>query len=209
MGKIKLVLNGNISIFDENNKAYKSIIQDIDEDSILINVPCGGGEYYLLEDNKEYEMNYYDGSLYYVFNTILIKKEHDKDKSIPLYKIGYPYNVKRIQRRDFVRVDLIDYMKYKNVNEETDLWNDGMILDISGGGLRTSTQQVLNQDDILDLNINVSDDIIEVKGKVVRYIGISTSGKVYGIEFTDISEGIREKIIRKVFEQMRKQRNSN
>lgn len=206
MTNIKLVLNGNISIFDDNNKSYKSLIQEISNESILINIPCGEGEYYYLEEEKEYEMNYYNGSMYYIFNTTLIGKEKESNNNMPLYRIKYPYNVKKIQRRDFVRVDFIDYLKYRRIENDNNSWKDGMILDMSGGGLRVTTNEVLNEDDVVILKLNISDEEIELEGKIVRDIGSGAKGKIYGVEFIDISEGKRDKIIREVFKQMRKQK---
>lgn len=209
MVSIKLVLNGNIKVYDGDEKIYKSVIQGIYNDSIVINIPYGNKEYLLLEEDKEYEMYYHYDKICYSFHTKLIAKEMDSEKNISLYRIEYPYDIKKIQRRNFVRVDLIDYIKYKKIDSEDNSWDNGMLFDISGGGLRIAVDENLENEDIYLFKFKLSTNMLEVRGKIVRYIGTSTTGKVYGVEFLDISEKNRELIIREVFKQMRKERNSS
>lgn len=208
MVTIKLVLNGNLKIYTEDEKLYKSTIQEISDDSILINIPCGSGEYLLLERDKEYEMEYYHEGVYYSFCTKVISKEIDNYNNLSLYRMEYPYDIKNIQRRNFVRVDLVEYLKYKKIDSEDNTWKEGMLFDLSGGGLRIAVDENLENEDIYLFILNLNNNVFKVKGKIIRYISTSTCGKVYGVEFLDITEKNREFIIREVFKQMRKQRNS-
>ena len=67
MDEITIILNGSIVIVHEDI-SYKSTVQDILEDSILINVPIGNGKHYDFKEDKEVEINYYADDSYYIFN---------------------------------------------------------------------------------------------------------------------------------------------
>ena len=206
MSDLNLALNANISIFDENDFAYRCVIQGINEDDILINIPMGEGKFYFLDENIEYEMNYCDEFSYYTFKTTLLEKVNNEENNIPLYRLQNPYDVIKIQRRDFVRVDLGDCIKFQR--EEETQWYEGLILDLSGGGIRFSTYEKLEIDQLLKCRLMLnSDEEVLINAKIIRCDGKNMRYQyVYAIEYVDIKELIREKIIRRVYKQLIKQR---
>ena len=83
---------------------YKSIIQDINEDTIYINLPVNEGKYLPLNYNDKVTVFYFDGEKIFKFRTIVTGRKVDKILLIALKK---PEKVNRIQRRNFVRISLI------------------------------------------------------------------------------------------------------
>lgn len=209
VGNMKISLNGNIVIYNEDI-AYKSSIEDVEEEeSIVINIPVGKGKQLFIEELGELEINYYGDSCYYIFNSRFISREKDAEMQMPLYKIEWPYNVKKIQRRDFVRVDFVDYMYTRPIIEGIDSkWNKDLLLNLSGGGLRFKTQSEYNVHDVVEFKLFLDGNSYFIKARIVRDMERTDNGKIYAAEFIDIKESIREKVIQHVFKQMRKQQNS-
>lgn len=208
MSRLKFVINGNLVIYDELD-TYKSTIQDITEELIKVNIPIGKAGMYGYEFNKEIEFNYYDSNCYYVFKGVLIGREKDKDTNIPLYIIKYDIKqIKKVERREFVRVDCVEYIYYKkNYLEEESNWRKALMLNLSGGGFRFSTDETLNEDYLLEFKFVIEEKMYIVNARVVRKIEKNNENNIYAAEFINITEKVREKIIQKVFKQMRKERN--
>ena len=105
-----------------------------------------------------------------------------------------------IQRRGFVRVDAVIPVKYAPFGTEGHIVNTHT-LDVSGGGFLLAAPEALRLGDImrfvLDLSSAEGDDAGELScvGKAVR----QTEGGAYGIEFIDLSEDERSRMIRFVF----------
>ena len=205
MVNVKLQVNGNMVVYDNASK-YKSTVQEVTEDYILINMPIGEGTYYTLQEGVEFEGHYYDGKNYYIFKSYMIGKEKD-ERNVPLYRIVFPYNVERIQRRQFVRVDFIDYVFLDKKGDGSE-WIEGLVLDISGGGIKFSIPVEFEVNEIVKVKVIIKDKVYLLKGKIVRFIEKNGKISVYGLAFMEMKESIREAIIQMVFEQMRKHRDS-
>ncbi|MGL4108605.1 flagellar brake protein [Clostridium sp. LP20] len=205
MSKFNLVINGNISV-NQDKKSYKSIIQDLGEDYFLMSIPVINGVYLTLNEGEELSIDYYvEGGNYFTFNSKVIKRV--VDNKIPFYKLSLPYNVSKVQRRDFVRVNLFEYVFYKKGEEDGEgTWEKGMLLDLSGGGLRIKVRDKVQMGDKIVVNLFINEEKVHVTGKVVR-VEINTEREIIcGLRFIEMDERKRDKIIEKVFIQMRKQR---
>lgn len=206
MKKFKLDINGNIQILD-GEVPYKSNLQDVAENYLLIDIPVNNGIYLTINDNDEIEAEYYvDGGSYYKFNCRVLGRT--KEGKLNLYRLSKPYNIIKIQRRNFVRVDMVEYAFYKLQNDnKEETWKKGIILDLSGGGMKIKTEEKLSLRDRVTVNIFIGEnEKVQVVGEAVRVEKSKTNEYICGLTFKEISERIRDKIIQKVFEQMRKQR---
>ena len=115
MKKFKLEINGNIQIL-EGEVFYKSNLQDVTESYILIDIPVNNGIYLTMNDNDEIEAEHYvDGGSYYKFNCRVLGRT--REGKLNLYKLSKPYNISKIQRRNYVRVDMVEYAFYKLQND--------------------------------------------------------------------------------------------
>lgn len=202
MINFKLTINDNILVID-NEKLYKSSIQDIREDCISINIPVNDGIYLTLNKGDELELEYLvDSGCYFSFKCIVL--ERLREKNINLYRLSSPVDIQKIQRRDFVRVNIIENAFYRKESEKK--WQKATITDLSGGGLRINIKDKINLGDKLFVNLFIDETKLTVLGKVVRLEKNDERENVCGLEFIDLEEKLRDKIIGKVFIQMRKQR---
>ena len=206
MKKFKLEINGNIQIL-EGEVFYKSNLQDVTESYILIDIPVNNGIYLTMNDNDEIEAEHYvDGGSYYKFNCRVLGRT--REGKLNLYKLSKPYNISKIQRRNYVRVDMVEYAFYKLQNDNgEEVWKKGIILDLSGGGMKIKIEEKLSLIDRVTVNIFIAEnEKVQIVGEVVRVEKSNTGEYICGLKFKEISERTRDKILQKVFEQMRKQR---
>lgn len=219
MSNIKLEINCVIDILFENN-IYKSTIQDVKEEEFLIAVPVNDGIFLTLNEGDELQQIIYDGSgNVFGYKSKVLGRYVEEEK--PYYRLSFPYSITKIQRRDYVRVDIVQIINYVNEKElEDDLkenskeakviikenYKDAMLLDLSGGGMRVKINDSINLNDTIVVSLKYEDEEIEIKGKVIRITKNEDRSFVCGVTFVDISNAIREKIIKTVFKIMRKQR---
>lgn len=207
MSKFKLVINSRIDIMLDK-RVYKTIIQDVVKDGFLISIPISEGEYLILNQHEEVELyNYVDDLSLYKLNCNIIGKVIDNN--IPLYKISLPKDIKKIQRRNYVRVNMlhpIKYVKGESNNIKDNEMLPALLLDLSGGGMRIKLREELYIGDIISAQLNSEELAINVKGKVVRKEKSNDGRFIYGISFWQLDNISREDIIRNVFKIMRKQR---
>lgn len=193
------------------DRAYKALIIDIQEDFLKINLPVNNGEYLILNKGEEVEINsYFDENRCFSFNSKVISR--GKEGNIIYYKLSKPYNIKKIQRRNFFRVNLVSEIEYKvitNVNKE-DLekisYKKALMVDLSAGGVRIKTKDNVNKDDLLLVNIRLSEIELEIKCNIVRIENTDDKEKLCGLRFLDITSAESESIIKELFAIVRKQR---
>ncbi len=210
MEAIKFLINSRIEILEEE-KIYKSIIQDENSEYIAISLPVREGVYMTPVQGQKLEVLYYDSLNVYKFEAVVQSRRIENN--IHQILLGYPQNIIKIQRRKFVRVDVAFYIKYAKLDKTSAVSNleqeqsyKGIMLDLSGGGFRISTDYKLSIHDRIITELPANDDTLMVMGEVVR-VEKSPDGKyLCGISYVDISERIRDKIIQYIFTLMRKQR---
>ncbi|WP_315077769.1 PilZ domain-containing protein [uncultured Clostridium sp.] len=208
MSKFILKVNDRVEILVED-KAFKSLVQDIEDDSIKINIPVYDGEYLALKIESKIELNSYaKGGKCFNFHCDVI--ERGKENNIIYYKLSEPYDVREIQRRDFVRVDFMNIVKFKKItkseDEEVSSFKDALMIDLSGGGMRFKTKEKLEKYDKLLLEFALNDKLNYLKAQIMRLEITEFNEYIYGVKFIEISENQRDKVIREIFNIMRKQR---
>lgn len=196
---MKLNINDNV-VLNYEDLTYKSTIQDIQEDYYVINLPLGEGEYLTLEDGAEIELGIVKEGGYYILQSEIINRIMEDGK--PFYRITIPTMKKKIERRDFVRISLLDYTFYKT---EHTAWTKAMILDLSGGGMKLVIKEKVKLGDKLQIGLVLGNESFQLEGKVVRVVVNEMKENVCGIEFIHLTERIRDRIIAKIFIELRKQ----
>lgn len=195
--------NSRIDIIWDEDKVYKSNIQEVNDDGLSISVPVLNGEYLNLKYGNEITALSYDkNGVIYKFNCKI--KERKKDGKILLYVTDVPYNIEKIQRRDFVRVKFVKDIFYKSLNNE--MLNKAVMIDLSGGGTRIKFKEKFELNDKIKIVINYQDEELYIETKVVRIEKALDGDWICGFLFDEIDERIREKIINLVFKIMREER---
>ncbi|MDR5588619.1 flagellar brake protein [Clostridium aquiflavi] len=208
MSKFILKVNDRVEVLVED-RAFKSLVQDIEDDYIKINIPVCDGEYLSLKIDDKIEINSYARGKN-CFNFYCDVLARGKENNIIYYKLSEPYNVKEIQRRDFVRVDFMNIIKFKKITESEDeeitSFKDALMIDLSGGGMRFKTKEKLEKQDKLLLEFALNDKLNYLKAQVMRLEITEFNEYIYGVKFIRISENQRDKVISEIFNIMRKQR---
>lgn len=202
MKNFNLNINGVVTI-NYNDIIYKCTIQNLEEDGFSINIPIKDGEYLILDNGENLNFEYYtESGGYYEFDADVVCR--DIGDNISMYKLSSPNNIRKIQRRNFVRVPIVKMVEYRLSNES--IWYKVMVLDLSGGGMKIKADRELKINDRLFINIEASSENIELEAEVKRLNKINNYEYVYGLEFIDINESKQDKIVKEVFLVMRKQR---
>lgn len=194
----KLKLNTIIEIEDEGKK-YLCRVQDLVENTLSIDIPVCGQEYLFLNADDEIEISYLvENECYYKGTCKVIKRYKN---NIYMYLVTRPQKIKKIQRRNFVRTRTLDNIKYRKVSKEE--WKTGIMLDLSGGGMRACLKETLQEGDKIKIEFGEDEGKLKLDGEIVR---IEDAEAIYGVEFTDMDERKRDKIVKKVFTIMLKER---
>lgn len=207
----KFKVNNKIEIISDEG-VFISDIQDVHGSYLAISIPIKEFQYLLLKLNEMIQVIYNDGTNIYKFNSAVIKR--DNTNNIPLIWISIPKKFEKIQRRRFVRVPTLKTTKCAVISRDFKLnkaslsnlkFEDGTILDLSGSGSKLSTKLYAVKGDIIALIVPLGKTSIIVKGEIKRVDLGPSDERIYGVNFIDLTNAEREKIISVVFKTMRKQ----
>lgn len=211
---IKFVVNSRIEVLDDT-EVYKSTIQNENDDIIAISLPVKDGVYMTPQSGEILQLIYYSDTHVFKVDAVVIGRTIEN--AVPLLILGEFKNIMKIQRRQFVRVSAALNMKfakvtYNEIDDVTDYIDEniykGILLDISGGGFRLGTTKKLNLKEIIEADLIIENDRIKVLGEIVRVEKQKDNMYYCGVRFINIDERTRDKIIKFIFDLMRKQRNS-
>ncbi|SKA72646.1 c-di-GMP-binding flagellar brake protein YcgR, contains PilZNR and PilZ domains [Clostridium sp. USBA 49] len=211
---LKFQINNKIEIVYDDNY-YKSNIEDVQDKFISINIPRKGENYIPFRKGDKLECIYYYENNIYKFYTYVIDRKID---NIPIILINYPSEIFRIQRRKFVRVPVLYSILYSKLNKRNNeakliknLTKDdesfkATMIDLSGGGMKLKVKEDIKIGDIIIAYIPIKGEEIKVEGEIVR---VEKDGKsrlnICGVNFINLENRLREKIIKFIFEIMREQ----
>ena len=195
-------------------KAYVSQVEEIKSiKDAVIHVPISYGQLVKLSTKEKYSMLFFTDKGMARFDAELI--EYFKDGELNLIRIKFLSSGEKIQRREFFRFSCLLPLKYALVtntdgkqtsdySEETLI--DGIIKDIGGGGIRFVSNHELEEKDVIRNILMLNDDCLVVNGKILhkQYFPKSNYKYQYRLEFTDIEQEDREKIIHYIFNEQRK-----
>lgn len=185
---------------------YPSRVEDIQKDIIILAAPIKKSFVVPLTINTEIQVNYFYQNAVYSFDTYILSRE---SSPLPLLEVIKPSEVKRIQRRNFVRFDVKLPLKVGLLAENL---NNPLAeicaktIDISGGGLSFISKDKFEKDGEITLEIELPDmGLVNAVGKVVR-VGKKENNNnefIYSVGFIFIDEFDRDKIVKYIFNKQR------
>ena len=160
-----------------------------------------------LDKNIFIEVFYTDDTAAYKFDSTVIKRMKNP---FHVLVIKAPLEIKRIQRRNFFRLDIMRKVNYCIINssgEQKTKFKKSYLLDISGGGIKLKVDEKMQTGIFLRLYLDI-DGIkeIPVKGRVVRFYKNHQGNKAVGIEFVHLNTGVRDTIVGWIFEKQAEMR---
>lgn len=217
METIKLSLGDKLEIelYNSNGERVSPLLvsqyeRSLPDGSMEILAPIKGGRIFPVYRGVEMGVIYEKSGELYTFKAEAIERR--VSGNIYLLRIAPTSGAEHMQRRLFFRFDCILDLKYRLFEEKDTIDQDrgeykkAITKDISGGGLCILTdvqpQYGWHLEGIIDVGGN-----IRFVGKIVRVINVHDKGKYHyeaGIEFIDISDLGREKVISFIFDSQRK-----
>lgn len=188
---------------------YFSKVQEVGIDGeIMILAPTEAGRINPLELSEKYGMCIYTKKGLYRCEVQV--KRRSKDDKLYLLTLQILTSLQKYQRRQYYRLDCMLSFHYKD--DAIDQWSEGMILDISGGGIRfTSKNKLIQKKGVVNhiqLSYDEQDRHLYLSGIIVDSEQMRGNASLYEnrVEFDAISNEDREVIIRFIFEEERRRR---
>jgi len=193
---------------------YRSSVHEINSEYIAVHIPSHFGTNVSLMPGDSVKGRIYADDAQYVFNSTVLGQKLER---VVLYLLAVPSKLKRIQLRDYVRVQTILPITYYLVKEEDqsvqDEAKETFSVDLSGGGVNLLVNEPVPVNALLNLQFSVKDhrnnDVtINAIARVKRKDPVRDSKKnSLGLSFESISEKDRDILIgflfRKLLEQKR------
>ncbi|XER13529.1 Flagellar brake protein YcgR [Sporomusa aerivorans] len=138
----------------------------------------------------------------YEFTTKLLAKQVNP---LPIWVIAAPYNIKKIQQRSFVRIDLALPVQIRETADDQtgdQAVIDAVTKDISGGGVQIVTTRQWEIGDKLLVTVNYPEiGVLTLNSEVVRVQQPQPDRVLFwvGVKFLDINEKDRGNIIKLIF----------
>jgi Predicted glycosyltransferase len=184
---------------------YYTKVDEIREQVLYIGAPYYQGEILPLRVGTVLEVCFNDEISAYSFDTAIKQRIA---LPTPVLVLDFPDEIRKIQRRNFVRVKTFFPITYQIVTKEG-LSNPqkGNLLDLSGGGMRFETLAKLDDNALLVIQLTLPSNELNTFVRVLR-VQKNEDTKSYSIssKFHEISEHDRDLIIRYVFELQRTMR---
>ncbi len=205
--KIELVTE--VALSGHQDIYYSKVQEIIDDRTIVLLAPIVNGRVEPLEMGRKYGMTVYtDTGLYRCEVQVVNRKKSDR---LYLISVERQTSLQKYQRRQFYRMDCMLSFQYKDEVDQD--WHKGVILDISGGGMRfTSRYQLTTSKGLINhIVLSMLDDEEEelyLSGKIIASEPMDADPSVYEnrVEFEGIDNYEREIIIKFIFEEERKRR---
>lgn len=215
----------------EDKRAYISQIlgfDEVEEELMTVALPIYEGRLVPLQVGSRYHLNFYCGQGMYLADCVVERRYHEGNIYLMTVRLITP--LKKNQRRQYYRMNWYCRMKYKIYNsvEADEFTNtektpqsvmdkpyiDATSLDISGGGIRFVGRQEVFRGDYLLTQISLQTDIgvrtFEITSRVVDAVPTKKDPGLYEVRacFLNIAERDREAIIKYIFNEERRKRQS-
>ncbi len=206
---LNLKLHQKIFVMREfDDTKYNSTIEDFNDNTIYISLPLAQQVPLVLHRGNKVTIQLISPDHLLEFECTVTSLVQD---NIVLIGLSYPTDIKRIQLRKFVRLDILMKVKYalKPEPDKQPEYKTADALNISAGGMKFAAREHIEHGkEILlqfTLPINKKDIKYDINCLVRRSALMEIRGKVnlyhVGVEFKDITARERDQIVQYIFQQ--------
>ena len=193
---------------EKTMEQYSSRVEEVDEGKLIIAMPMSKGLPVMLENGGGFYAKVFAETGIYGFNSSLLQK---RISPLPVWIVSIPKEMKKIQQRAFVRLDvsLPVTLEYDTEADDEPVLMKASTKDIGGGGLQLITEQPLQIGKNFLVYIELPDnEAIQAKIEIVRCYKPMEDRDLYwsAVKFVEINENYRDKIIRFIFRKQLEQR---
>lgn len=217
---------------DDYNAVFHSKVQDIFPNGDLeVDMPTVNGKLILLHNGVRYRVICYNDKATYIATAKVVDRY--KSNNMFLLRLRIQTQFEKFQRREYFRCECTLDLKYAVLTEDdikqmealreenkgelfvnpiNRIYMEGVALDISGGGVRFTSRNPIEQHSMVEIQFPLKLDNafyeFNVIGNILSCTPIDENLRRYEnrVQFTHIKNDEREKIIRYIFEQERKTR---
>ncbi len=204
---------------------YQTRVFDIvSDDEIKINMPMDGSRLILLTIGQEYQLCFFTSAGLYQCTAVV--KDRYKSGNIVVASLELTGGLRKFQRREYFRLNCILDMKCTDIDAQQELdfdnhveffdtdfvMKDGVIVDISGGGIRFTSKVHYEPETKIYFvfYLNIANRPVEFKtlGIILQSRPIANRPGEFEnrVQFVNMQADDRETIIRYIFEEERKMR---
>jgi c-di-GMP-binding flagellar brake protein YcgR len=210
----KLNQLAEIIVNEEGYKGvYASRIEEVNDTTLTLAMPFYRGQIVPLRPGLNIKVSFSKERIVYSFETTILKRVRPP---LPLLIVKKPVEAERRQRRAWVRIELSIPVKYRrwklgdslqSNSDSTADFTETSSIDISGGGMMFTTNEKLQQGDLLFVSLEIPDfGPLNVKSRITRISRTPPAAKAkyfVGVEFLDLRENDQDRIVKIVFDRQR------
>ncbi|HWQ43414.1 MAG TPA: PilZ domain-containing protein [Desulfosporosinus sp.] len=198
--KLSVGLTVGIVVPDGEYKGrYRSNIEEVGEKLLTVGAPFERGNLVPLREGTKLKLTFCDETSAYTFEAEIMQRIA---VPLPMLVLELPDSIAKVQRRNFVRVPAVYPVTFRMVTREgiSDIYT-GTMLDLSGGGMRFLVEEQIDNKSLIYVHLTLPNEDLQTPARVTRVQKIEDSKRyVVSVEFHDLSERERDRIIRCVFE---------
>lgn len=238
--KVEVMRTSGLANNQSDKKVYYSMLVDIDaEDRLTVTMPIEAGKVVPLAVGDRYWLVFYTHSGIYQAKASIVTRERQGNVHVMILRTLT--ELERIQRRQFYRIECVMDVEYRIMDEAEakgyeilrtkayktmedrvkikrllvpsgNNWNKGVVVDISGGGMRFNTKETHENPSYLELRflLNIGPVVKEIltPARVIHYTAVRNiqGTKEFRVEFVEIPTKQREDIVQFVFNEDRNRR---
>ncbi|MEA4900854.1 flagellar brake protein [Desulfitobacterium sp.] len=184
---------------------YKTHIDEVGENILSVYAPIQQGQIVPLHEGTPMKVIFWDEVAAYEIKSKIIQRIA---VPVAIFILEFPHDIRRVQRRNFVRVPAFYPITFRSVNRQglSDP-QKGTMLDLSGGGMRFQTYETVEMGAILLTTLSLPSGPLQTSARVCR-VEKDLEQKRYSVsvDFNQIPERDRDRIIRCVFDLQRDMR---
>lgn len=212
---------------DAEDKVYVSqVLDEADNGNLFVSMPIQEGHVVPLGIDQEFIATFYTKAG--LLSCKVIVKGRYKKESLFLLEIRLQGALEKIQRREFFRLDCRLEMQYRLVDAEEQKyieagqaynpdelgieWKKGIMLDLSGGGVRFVSSSKEEKGALMEIRFDMELDgvseVVYALASVLLSVRNVNNNQIYEqrVQFYRMDQALQERIIHYIFQTQRKNR---
>ena len=185
-----------------DGELFLTKISDIDEsyETLDLNLPMENRQYVIARNGEQVKVSLKKDDGIYCFKAKIKYRSLDPYAHI---RVEFPKKLIKEQRRQFFRMPVNLMIAMKKEDEEKA--RQGVSIDLSGGGFCLISRAVFEKNDIVTMDFDLTNGtrVEEIRGIVKWRVNKSENQYEYGIEFLNLNNKLREKLLSYLFELQR------
>ncbi len=203
---------------------FSQVLDEGNNGALLVSMPIQEGKLIPLSVGQEFNATFYTN--FGLLQCRVVVSARYKKGTLYFMEIEMLSALKKVQRREYFRFPCRIPLEYRTmeekevmepgdaheIEEELLSWKKGVMLDLSGGGIRFVSSFPEEKGSLVQTRFDIvsgeETDIIYTLAHVLRSEKNPNNNKLYDIriEYWRMAHSTREKIIRYIFEEQRKKR---